>query len=130
MTTSNSEYLKNFICKVERKGQLTFDHEVHFIQNEEKMIKRRLITEREYKELLEQNRNPSLKQLQIHRECFIFDKQYFQADTYLNIEKKPTILGVESSGEVTLPPFIAVEEDVTENQAFRSLQMAALEKKE
>lgn len=61
LTTSNSELLKNVVSKVERKGQTTYDHEVHFNQNGQKMIKKRLITEREYIELLEQNRDTSLK---------------------------------------------------------------------
>jgi hypothetical protein len=83
--------------------------------NGEKIQKKRQITAREYIQLSE---SPDLTKQKIMktRQCFIYERQYFMVETFLNLEHNPSILRVESttqSSKTKLPPFVKILREVT-----------------
>jgi hypothetical protein len=55
------------------------------MQNQEKILKKRQITAREYIELLEM-RDTSKRQLRKIRQCFIYMSQYFMLESFGNVD--------------------------------------------
>ena len=61
------------------------------------------------------------------RQCFIFDRQYFMVETFLNIENNPSILRVESTttgNKTKLPPFLKIIKEVTNDDMYETWFMA------
>ena len=92
----------------------------------EKIQKKRQITAREYIELSE---SPDLSKQKIKktRQCFIYERQYFIVETFLNIEHNPTVLRVECTEDrqkMKLPPFVTVVREVTDDNAYETWRMA------
>lgn len=62
------------------------------------------------------------------RQCFIYERQYFMLETFLNLEHNPSILRVESTTEgskTKLPPFIKILREVTNDNGYETWCMAA-----
>jgi len=88
---------------------------LRFIQNNEKIQKKKQITAREYIELLE-TRDSSKKQVRKIRQCFIHERNYYMVESYANIDGCPSILRIETTVEgqkIVVPDFIQVLRDVT-----------------
>lgn len=64
----------------------SFDYERRYEREEERIQKRRIITAREYEELLLHQRNNKINTLEILRTSFLYDHQYFQIETFKNIK--------------------------------------------
>ena len=116
----------NILRKVGKNDAFTYSHEMRYEINGEKIQKKRQITAREYIELIE---SPDMTKRKIlkTRQCFIYERQYFMVETFLNIEHHPTILRVEGSTErdkMKLPPFLKVVREVTDDNAYETWFMA------
>jgi hypothetical protein len=69
------------------------------MQNQERIVKKRQITAREFIELLEQ-KDPGKKVIKKLRQCFIYDQQYFMVDTFLNVKGFPfSIMRIQTTRE-------------------------------
>lgn len=94
-----------------------------------RIVKKRQISAREYIELLESQRDPTTKLLKKFRQCFIYEKQYFMVDTFMNVEGAPSLLRIETTKEqkdLKIPPFVKVLREVTNNNKYASSTMAKL----
>ena len=90
-------------------------------------MKKRQITAREYIELLEQQRDPQVRQINKFRQCFIFDSQYFQVDTFINVDGQPSLLRIDTTleqNEINIPPFVKVIREVTDEDEYATFRMA------
>jgi len=111
---------------VGKNDAFTYSHEMRYEINGEKIQKKRQITAREYIELIE---SPDLTKRKIlkTRQCFIYERQYFMVETFLNMENHPSILRVDSTTERTkmkLPPFLKIVREVTHDNAYETWFMA------
>ncbi len=94
--------------------------------NGERIQKKRGITAREYIELSE-NTDHTKRKIKKTRQCFIFQRQYFMVETFLNIEHNPSILRVDckdESSNVKLPPFLKIVREVTNDDTYETWFMA------
>lgn len=124
---ATGEQVENFIRKIGKNDSFNYSHEIRFYQNNERIVKKRQISAREYIELFEQQRDPSTKQLKKLRQCFIHEQQYFMVETFLNVEGAPSLLRIETTKagtEIKIPPFLKVLRDVTEDGQYASSTMA------
>ena len=88
----------NILRKVGKNDAFTYSHEMRYEINGEKIQKKRQITAREYIELCE-NTDATKSKIMKTRQCFIYERQYFMVETFLNLENNPSILRVESTSE-------------------------------
>ena len=88
----------NILRKVGKNDAFTYSHEMRYEINGEKIQKKRQITAREYIELSE-NTDATKSKIMKTRQCFIYERQYFMVETFLNLDKNPSILRVESTSE-------------------------------
>ncbi len=119
--------MENFIRKVGKNDSFNYNHEIRFYQNNERIVKKRQISAREYIELFEQQRDPSMKQLKKLRQCFIYEQQYFMVESFCNVDGAPSLLRIETTKEgkeIKIPPFVRVLRDVTEDPKYASSFMA------
>jgi len=82
--------------------------------------------------MLEQSRDPSKKILKKVRQCFIYEKQYFYVETFLNVDEQPSFLRIETStkdGEIIIPSFVKVVREVTHDKHYTSSEMSSKEHK-
>jgi CYTH domain-containing protein len=116
----------NILRKVGKNDAFTYSHEMRYEINGEKIQKKRQITAREYIELCE-NTDITKKKIIKTRQCFIYDRQYFMVETFLNLENHPSIIRVESTTEKSktkLPPFLKIVREVTNDNAYETWMMA------
>ncbi len=73
-----------------------FDYERRNILGEQRIHKKRIMTGREYDDLLLNQQDKQRRTLKILRTSFMYDKQYFQLETVTNISGAPSFLLVES----------------------------------
>ena len=109
------------------KRQKSFDYEHRFEADGNRVAKKRIITGREYEDMLSQLIDPAMKTLRILRASFIFEQYYFQLETFTNIPGTPSFLLVESSNdgkEIKLPPFLKVEREVTGDDFYSTKNLA------
>jgi len=124
---ATGDQVENFIRKVGKNDSFNYNHEIRFYQNNERIVKKRQISAREYIELFESQRDPSTKQLKKLRQCFIYEQQYFMVETFVNVDGSPSLLRIETTKEgkeIKIPPFVRVLRDVTEDNCFASSTMA------
>ena len=119
----------NILRKVGKNGAFTYSHEMRYEIKGEKIQKKRQITAREYIEMIV---SPDLtkQKMMKTRQCFIYERQYFIVETFLNIEHFPSILRVEMTNEtkkLKLPPFLKVLREVTNDNAYETWSMAAVD---
>ncbi len=85
LTFTSDEQIDNVVRKIGKNDSFIYYHETKLMQNQERIVKKRQITAREYIELLEQ-KDPASKVIKKLRQCFIYDQQYFMVDTFLNVK--------------------------------------------
>lgn len=115
---ATGDQVENFVRKVGKNDSFNYNHEIRFYQNVQRIVKKRQISAREYIELFEQQRDPSMRQLKKFRQCFIYEQQYFMVDTFCNVEGSPSLLRIETTkqqNELKIPPFVRVLKEVTED---------------
>ena len=67
------------------------------------------------------------KKIKKIRQCFIFERQYFMVETFLNLPNSPSILRVETTSEskkMKLPPFLDILREVTNDDNYETWCMA------
>ena len=105
----------NIVRKIGKNDSFIYSNEIKYVLNQEKIVKKRQITAREYIELLEM-KDPEKKQLRKIRQCFIFESQYFMVESFSNVDGSPSLLRIETTDErkkITIPPFLRVLREVT-----------------
>jgi CYTH domain-containing protein len=115
------------VRKIGKNDSFIYSTEIRYVQNGERIHKKKQITAREYIHLLEQ-KDPSKKQVRKIRQCFIFERQYFMVESFTNVDGNPSILRVESTGEaqkIMLPPFVKVLREVTNEEFYHTKFMAS-----
>ena len=88
------------------------------------IIKERQISPDEYLSMLNRTTaEQTMSQHHIIRKSFTWAEQYFELDEFLEPNRTERILEVriKAGGEVKMPPFIEVIEDVTDNPEYRAL---------
>lgn len=97
------------------------------MQNQERIVRKRQITAREYIEMVEQ-KDSEKKVIKKLRQCFIYDQQYFMVDTFLNVKSFPfSIMRIETTREaqqIKIPPFVKVLREVTEEEIYETRQIS------
>jgi len=86
-----------------------YTHEIRFIKNNERIVKKRQITPREFISLQESQGCSPIVPLQKIRISFIYLRQYFMIEQFLNVENKPSLLRIETTKgekEIRIPPFL------------------------
>ncbi len=84
------------------------------------------ISEAEYLEL-ERRREPSTGVIRKWRHCFVYKNQYFELDQFVT-PPELALLEIELTEEndrVELPPFLAVDREVTDDSAYTNVALAA-----
>lgn len=90
--------IDNVVRKIGKNDSFIYHHETRYLINNERIIKKRQITAREYIELLE-NKEPNNKHMKKLRQCFTYEQQYFMVDTFLNVGGAPSIMRIETTKE-------------------------------
>ena len=91
-------------------------------KDDQKISKKKQITAREYIEYIEQ-KDPFKKQVKKTEKCFIYKGQYFLVQSFININGKPNILRIETTGDETkidIPPFVRVLKEVTDDKNYET----------
>jgi hypothetical protein len=115
------------VRKQETLGQLRYTHTSKQGTLQGLIEKERIISEKEYYDLLNSRQSPDHYPIRKTRACFIYDEQYFELDLFaydtvileLKIEHKDQ--------KYTLPPFLDLL-DVTENKLLTNDTIAKLAK--
>lgn len=116
----------NILRKVGKNDAFTYSHEMRYEISGEKIQKKRQITAREYIELSEST-DTTKKKIIKQRQCFIYERQYFMVETFMNLEYNPSILRVETTTERNkdkLPPFLKIIREVTNEDTYETWFMA------
>lgn len=95
---------------------------------DEQIETERQISPRQYVMLLQQA-DPNRKPIHKIRKNFVWEKQYFELDTYLEPAIGLNILeieGVKEHEDIVFPPFIKIIEDVTGKEEYFNYNMAKL----
>jgi hypothetical protein len=116
----------NFLQKIGKNDAFTYCHGMRYEIAGEKVQRKRQITGREYIELCEQKdvEKITIKKL---RQCFIYERQYYTVETFLNIDPFPSILRVELSKETSkmkVPPYFKIQKEVTNDKEYETWYMA------
>ena len=126
---SSEEQIDNVVRKIGKNDSFIYYHETKVMQNQERIVKKRQITAREYIELLEQ-KDRDKKVIKKLRQCFIYEQQYFMVDTFLNVKGFPfSIMRIETTKEaqqIKIPPFVWVLREVTEEDVYETRQISDL----
>lgn len=88
------------------------------------IIKERQISPDEYLSMINRTMpNQTISQHHIIRKSFTWAEQYFELDEFLEPARTERILEVriKAGGEVKMPPFVELIEDVTDNPEYRAL---------
>ena len=112
----------NVLRKVGKNDAFTYSQEMRYEIKGEKIQKKRQIGARDYIELSE-NPDPERVSVSKLRQCFIFERQYFMIETFLNIANHPSILRIETTNETKktkLPPFMNTIREVTSEDAYET----------
>jgi len=70
-----------------------------------------------------EQRDSSKTQIRKGRKCFIYENQYFQVETFLNIPGYPSIMRVETTKEsqkIKIPSFLEVLREVTLDSNYQT----------
>jgi hypothetical protein len=126
---SSEEQIDTVVRKIGKNDSFIYYHETKVMQNQERIVKKRQITAREYIELLEQ-KDRDKKVIKKLRQCFIYEQQYFMVDTFLNVKGFPfSIMRIETTKEaqqIKIPPFVWVLREVTEEDVYETRQISDL----
>jgi CYTH domain-containing protein/predicted ATPase len=124
LTTDGSE------ARVRRRGQngaYTYTHTVkRALRAGQRVEVERPISPREYIALLSQA-DPSRRLVSKRRTCLLWQGQYLEIDRFLSPCKGLIVLEIEldhPDREVSLPPFLTVEREVTADTAYNNFSLA------
>lgn len=126
LTRGHSALEMNLLRKIGKNDAFIYSNEIRFVQNNERIQKKKQISGREYIELLE-TRDPSKKQIRKIRQCFIHERSYFLVESYANVDGQPSILRIETTTEgqkYEIPPFLQVLKEVTDDPYYDTINMA------
>lgn len=73
------------------------------------------------------NTDKTKKKIIKTRQCFIYERQYFMVETFINMQHNPSILRVESTTKnkiSKLPPFLKILREVTDDNSYETWCMA------
>ncbi len=102
-----------YLRKRGKTNAYSYTQEIRYTSNNQRIVKSRIITGREYLELMQQ-KVPQMNTLVKKRTSFVYKNQAYMIETIQNIEGKPTFLRAETCQEACeIPPFIKVIKDVT-----------------
>jgi hypothetical protein len=109
----NSGSLENqdveiYLRKRGKTNAYSYTQEIRYTTNNQRIVKSRIITAREYLELIQQ-KMPHMNTLKKQRTSFVYQNHAYMIETILNIEGKPTFLRAEttlSEDSFKIPPFI------------------------
>ena len=108
-----------------------YDYELRYEQGDERIQKKRIISAAEYQEMLALQQDYFTNILKIYRTSFMYEKHYFQLETFTNIIGSPSFLLVEteefddqSPFGVKVPPYLKIRKDVTSDKFYSSNNMA------
>ena len=114
---ATKEGTESFVRKIGKNDSYIYNHEVRLYQNNERILKKRQISAREYIEMLDQKAT-GFRELKKFRQCFIYEQQYFIVETFLNCDNQPSLLRIETSkeqSELKIPSFVKILKEVTQN---------------
>ncbi|MCU0656729.1 MAG: AAA family ATPase [Polyangiaceae bacterium] len=110
-----------------QRGAVTFVHTLRRpLLDGQRVELQRTISPREYAALCAQA-DPARRTLRKRRTCFVWEQQYFEIDEFLDPITGLALLSVELSSpeqDVTLPPFLTVEREVTSKPEFSGYSLA------
>ena len=108
-----------------KEGSYVYFYTEKELSDTERIETERQITPREYVTLLE-DADSTRETIYKKRTCFVWERQYFELDTFINPNIGITILEIEcvNEGDVNLPPFIKVIEDVTGRKEYYNYNLA------
>ncbi len=84
------------VRKIGKNDSYTYNNEVRIYQNKERIQKKRLISGREFYELLTTQAARGFKDLKKFRQCFSYEKEYFMVETFVNVDSQPSLLRIET----------------------------------
>lgn len=119
---------QSMVRKIGKNDSFIYSNEWRYLQNGEKIQKKKQITAREYIELLEM-KDKSKKQVRKIRQCFIYERQYFMVESFMNVDGSPSILRIETTGEaqkISIPPFVEVLKEVSDASVYDTVCMSDL----
>lgn len=117
-------------ARVRQRGAVfTYCVKLPGLDPSQRVEKERMITAREYYTLLEQ-RDPSCSPIRKTRKCFTYCGRYFELDTFHDAHEGLVMLeveldAVEDVDDLTLPPWVHIERDVTDDRRFNNHALAA-----
>ena len=124
---TSDEQIDNVVRKIGKNDSFIYYHETKILQNQERIVRKRQITAREFIELVDQ-KDAEKKIIKKLRQCFIYDQQYFMVDTFLNVKSFPfSIMRIETTREaqqIKIPPFVKVLREVTEEDIYETRQIS------
>ena len=88
-----------------------------------------MLSGREYQDLIQNHSDENTVELTILRTSFMYESQYFQIETYTNVDSYPTFLRVETTidsdqGDVKIPPFLKIKSEITDDCKYASRNLA------
>ena len=107
-STNDQRNVEIYLRKRGKVHAYSYTQEIRYTVNNQRIVKSRIITAREYLELIQQ-RTPQMNTLQKKRTSFVYQNQAYMIETILNIDGKPTFLRAEKPHDghsITIPPFI------------------------
>ena len=123
---------KNEEIRIRKRGQNgTY---LYFLSRKTLIEEEELITEQEYVNLIKLI-DPKTDGMEKERICFLWKNQYCELDSYKGKHEGITILKVEpvetarDTAKIHIPPFIAVEGNITGNPQYNERSMAIKQKK-
>ena len=123
---------KNEEIRIRKRGQN--GAYMYFLSRKTLIEEEELITEQEYLNLTKLI-NPKTDAIGKERICFLWNNQYCELDSYTGKCEGSTILKVEpvettqGAATIQIPPFIAVEGNITGNPQYNERSMAMKQKR-
>lgn len=119
------EDVEIYLRKRGKTNAYSYTQEIRYTTNNQRIVKSRIITAREYLELMQQ-KVPQMNTLRKQRTSFEYENHAYTIETILNIEGRPTFLRAETHADSSfqIPPFIQVIKDVTSQKVYSSPSLA------
>ena len=122
-TKENTEAL---LKKIGKNDSYIYYHEVKTYVENQRIMKKRQLSARQYIEMLDQTAKGFVK-VKKFRQCFTWESQYFVVETLLNVDQQFSLLRIESSkaqSQLQIPKFVKILKDVTRDDHYSSSSIA------
>lgn len=126
LLTSDPDVIESKIRSRGIADSHSYNHELRYYQNEQRITRKRQITAREYVALLD-SKDESKQTIVKKRSTFIYESQCFIVDVFVNIEGSPIIMRCDTELEahqMIIPPFVKILRDVTNEKDYQTGYMA------